>query len=138
MSGFNGLKAYIDLRKKDWWEKGYINLNPKVGFKANIYDYPYLKKVQESFSEPGFWEYYREMKAIDRHCSTVEKVTEFFKRRSASDRQSVNYPIQHTGALCYMVSMINFFEYLRKKDLLFKVLITVTPYDKYFVVVKLC
>ena len=71
MSGFNGLKAYIDLRKKDWWEKGYINLNPKVGFKANIYDYPYLKKVQESFSEPGFWEYYREMKAIDRHCSTV-------------------------------------------------------------------
>ena len=29
-----------------------------------------------------------------------------------------------------MVSMINFFEYLRKKDLLFKVLITVTPYDE--------
>ena len=130
MKGFNGLKAYIDLRKKDWWEKGYINLNPKVGFKANIYDYPYLKKVQESFSEPGFWEYYREMKAIDRHCSTVEKVTEFFRRRSDSDRQSVNYPIQHTGALCYMVSMINFFEYLRKKDLLFKVLITITPYDE--------
>lgn len=29
-----------------------------------------------------------------------------------------------------MVSMVNFFEYLRNNNLLFKVLITVTPYDE--------
>lgn len=130
MKGFNGLKRYIEFRKKDWFSKGYIDLNPKVGYKAYIYDWDYLKKLQMKFKEPGFWDYYREMKADSPMCDTVHMVKEFFKRRSDSDRQSVNYPIQHTGALCYKVSMVNFFEYLRHNDLLFKVLITVTPYDE--------
>lgn len=130
MSGFNGLKRYQDKQKKEWWSKGYINLNPVVGYRAHIFDYQYLKKQQESFKEPGFWDYYRKMKDIDPKCDTVRKVREFFKRKADSDRQAVNYPIQHTGALCYKVSMINFFEYLRRKDLLFKVLIPVTPYDE--------
>lgn len=130
MEGFNGLKRYIEWRKKDWWEKGYVNLNPLTGFKYHIYDYEYLKSVQQSFKEPGFWDHYREMKAADPNSYTVQKVREYFKKRSDYDRQSVNYPIQHTGALCYMVSMVNFFEYLRKHNLLFKVLITVTPYDE--------
>lgn len=130
MNGFDGLKRYQEMRKKDWWQKGYIDLNPLVGYKAFIYDYRYLKKLQGSFKRPGFWDYYREMKAEDPTCNTVLKVKEFFRRKSDSDRQSVNYPIQHTGALCYKVSMVNFFDYLRKNDLLFKVLITVTPYDE--------
>lgn len=130
MRGFNGLKRYIEFRKKDWFNKGYIDLNPKVGYKAYIYDWSYLKKLQAKFREPGFWDYYREMKVDAPKCDTVMMVKEFFKRRADSDRQSVNYPIQHTGALCYKVSMVNFFEYLRHNDLLFKVLITVTPYDE--------
>lgn len=130
MSGFDGLKRYQEFRKKDWWNKGYIDLNPIVGYKAYIYDYDVLKAAQTSFKEPGFWDYYREMKIEAPTCSTVQKVRNFFKRKSDSDRQSVNYPIQHTGALCYKVSMVNFFEYLRRNDLLFKVLITVTPYDE--------
>ena len=32
--------------------------------------------------------------------------------------------------MCLRVSLINFFEYLRKNNLLFKVLIIVTPYDE--------
>lgn len=130
MNGFNGLKRYIEFRKKDWYNKGYINLNPKVGYKAYIYDWDYLKKLQMKFREPGFWDYYREMKEEAPMCDTVRMVKEFFKRKADTDRQSVNYPIQHTGALCYKVSMVNFFEYLRRHDLLFKVLITVTPYDE--------
>ena len=130
MNGFDGLKRYQEFRKKDWWNKGYILLNPLTGYKAFVYDYSYLKKVQESFKEPGFWDYYREMKVDCPSCDTVIKVKEFFKRKADSDRQSVNYPIQHTGAACYKVSMINFFEWLKRNDLLFKVLITVTPYDK--------
>lgn len=130
MKGFNGLKRYIEFRKKDWFSKGYIDLNPKVGYRAYIYDWNYLRKLQVKFKEPRFWDYYREMKIDAPKCDTVQMVKEFFKRKSDSDRQSVNYPIQHTGALCYKVSMINFFEYLRRNDLLFKVLITVTPYDE--------
>lgn len=130
MKGFSGLKRYQELRRKDWWKKGYIDLNPRVGYKAFIYDYDYLKSLQESFKEPGFWEHYREMKAIDPSSYTVQKVKTFFKRKSDSEKQSINYPIQHTGALCCKVSMINFFEYLRANNLLFKVLITVAPYDE--------
>lgn len=130
MNGFDGLKRYQEMRRKDWWQKGYIDLNPLVGYKAFIYDYPYLKQLQESFKQPGFWDYYRGMKAKDPTCDTVQKVKNFFKRKSDSDRQSVNYPIQHTGALCSKVSMVNFFEWLRSRDLLFKVLITIAPYDE--------
>ena len=32
--------------------------------------------------------------------------------------------------MCLRVSLVNFFEWLRKNDLLFKVLICVTPYDE--------
>ena len=32
--------------------------------------------------------------------------------------------------MCLRVSMINFFEWLRQEDLLFKVLICVAPYDE--------
>lgn len=32
--------------------------------------------------------------------------------------------------MCLRVSLVNFFEWLRKKDLLFKVLICVIPYDE--------
>lgn len=130
MSGFDGLKRYQEFRKKDWFEKGYIELNKVIGYRAYIYDYYYLKGLQASFKEPGFWDKYRELKETDPNNPIVLQVKEFFKRKADSDRQSVNYPVQHSGALCYKTSMINFFEYLRRNDLLFKVLITVTPYDE--------
>ena len=42
MNGFEGLKKYQEFRRKDWWEKGYILLNPLTGYRAFIYDYTYL------------------------------------------------------------------------------------------------
>ena len=130
MKGFAGLKRYQDFRRRDWWDKGYILLSPLTGHKAYIYDYEDLKKIQERFKEPGFWEYYREMKQTAPECETVQMVKRFFKRKSASEKQSINYPIQATGSMCLRVSMINFFEWLRQEDLLFKVLICVAPYDE--------
>lgn len=129
MNGFIGLKKYQEFRKKDWFSKGFILLNSITGHKAYIYDYEELMRIKSNFNKE-FWDYYREMKAIDPMCNTVQEVRKFFKRRADSDRQSVNYPIQATGSMCLRVSMINFFEYLRANDLLFKVLITVTPYDE--------
>lgn len=130
MSGFKGIRRYQDFCRKDVMEKGYILLNPLTGHKAYIYDFEELKSIKESFKRPGFWEYYRQMKIEAPSCDTVQMVRKFFKRKSASEKQSINYRIQGTGSMCLRVSLINFFEYLRKNNLLFKVLINVIPYDE--------
>lgn len=129
MAGFKGLKRYQDFRRKDWFNKGYILLNPLTGHKAYIYDYKELLEDKKWMATLD-WDYYREMKIACPECETVQRVRHFFKRKSASEKQSINYPIQATGSMCLRVSMINFFEYLRNNNLLFKVLICVTPYDE--------
>lgn len=129
MKGFSGLKKYQDFRRKDWFNKGYILLNARTGHKAYIYDYDKLLEDKKWMSTLD-WAYYREMKKTCPDCDTVQRVRHFFKRKSASEKQSINYPIQATGSMCLRVSLVNFFEWLRKNDLLFKVLICVTPYDE--------
>lgn len=130
MSGFKGLKRYQDFRRKDWLDKGYILLNPLTGHKAYIFDWKDLKETQKSFSEEGFWDKYRQLKQFNPDSYLVQEVRNFFRRKSASEKQSINYPIQATGSMCLRVSMINFFEWLRAQNLLFKVKICVTPYDE--------
>ena len=111
MQGFKGLAEYQKFRKQDWENKGYILLNAKTGHKAYIYDYQRLINYFMSFKDPGFWDLYRELKNSNPNSYTVQKVKTFFKRKSASAKQSVNYPIQGTGAQIYRVAMINFFKY---------------------------
>lgn len=130
MSGLTGVQKYQDFRRKEVMKLGYILLNPLTGHKAYIYDFEELSRTKEKFKESGFWDYYREMKSEAPDCDTVQEVRHFFKRKSASEKQSINYPIQATGSMCLRVSLINFFEYLRMNNLLFKVLIIVTPYDE--------
>lgn len=129
MKGFKGLKKYQDFRRKDWFNKGYILLNALTGHKAFIYDYKQLLEDKQWMSTLD-WEYYREMKRDYPDCDTVKRVKHFFKRKSACEKQSINYPIQGTGSMCLRVSLVNFFEWLRANNLLFKVLICVTPYDE--------
>ena len=129
MSGFKGLKKYQDFRRKDWFNKGYILLNALTGHKAFIYDYDKLLEDKKWMYNLD-WNYYREMKSSHPECETVQRVKHFFRRKSASEKQSINYPIQATGSMCLRVAMVYFFEYLRKHDLLFKVYICVTPYDE--------
>lgn len=130
MNGLIGVQKYQSFCRKDVMEKGYILLNPLTGHKAHIYDFEELQRIKAKFKEPGFWDYYREMKRDAPSCDTVQMVKKFFKRKSASEKQSINYRIQGTGSMCLRVSMVNFFEYLRQNDLLFKVLICVMPYDE--------
>lgn len=129
MSGFQGIKKYQDFRRKDVMQKGYIILNPLTGHKAYIYDFKRLNEIKKEFNS-DFWDAYRQDKANNLDTQRVADVRYYFKRKSASEKQSINYPIQASGSMCLRVSMINFFEYLKKNNLLFKVLITVTPYDK--------
>ena len=93
MSGFKGLKKYQDFRRKDWFDKGYILLNPLTGHKAYIYDYEKLQEDKKWMSTLD-WNYYREMKNSCPECDTVQRVRHFFKRKSASEKQSINYPIK--------------------------------------------
>lgn len=130
MSGFSGLKRYQDWRRNDWKEKGYILLSPLYGFRANIYDYKYLAEFSQKFDDPEYKLYYHEMKQSDPNCDTVQERKDYYKRIAESDRQSINYVIQHAGALCTITAAIIFFNTLRAKDWLFKVLITVMPYDE--------
>lgn len=130
MSGFSGLKKYQDWRRRDWKHRGYIDLNPILGFRANIYDYKYLVDLESKFDDPEYKAYYHEMKSSNPNCDTVLERRNFYKRVSESDRQSINYPIQHAGALCTITAAIIFFNTLRANDWLFKVLITVMPYDE--------
>lgn len=130
MSGFQGLKKYQDFRRKDWFDKGYILLNPLTGHKAFIYDYEELLSEKRRMSEDGFWDYYREMKKNHPDCDTVQMVRHFFKRKSASEKQSINYPVQATGSMCLRYALIFFWKYLIKNNLQGKVKICVCPYDE--------
>lgn len=131
MSGFSGLKKYQDFRRKDWFAKGYILLNPLTGHKAFIYDYDKLLEEKQRMSGPNWdWDYYRKMKREYPNCDTVQMVKHFFKRKADSERQSINYPIQATGSMCLRVALINFFNYICSNNLFGKVKITITPYDE--------
>ncbi len=129
MSGFKGLKKYQDFRRKDWFDKGYILLSPITGHKAYIYDYQELLKDKE-WMKTLDWNYYREMKKSNPECTTVQRVKHFFKRKSASEKQSINYPIQAAGSMCLRFALIYFFYYLRDNNLLNKIKICITPYDE--------
>lgn len=129
MSGFKGLKAYQDFRRKDWFDKGYILLNPLSGHKAYIYDYEELKEDKE-WMKTLDWEYYREMKKSYPECDTVQRVKRFFKRKSTSEKQSINYPIQATGSMCLRVSLVYFWEYIIRNNLFNRVKLCITPYDE--------
>ena len=131
MSGFSGLKKYQEFRRKDWFQKGYILLNPLTGHKAFIYDYEKLKEEKARMSSDTWdWEYYRQMKKDYPDCDTVQLVKHFFKRKADSERQSINYPIQATGSMCLRVALINFFNYICDNNFFNIVKITITPYDE--------
>lgn len=130
MSGFAGLKRYQDFRRKDVMRKGYILLSPITGHKAYIYDYDELKFQMEKQEEDGFWDYYREMKRDAPECDTVQGVRRLARRKAESEKQSINYPIQAAGALCFKLASIKLFNWLLKNDLLFKVKYCIPVHDE--------
>lgn len=131
MSGLTGVQKYQSFCRKDWFNKGYILLNPVTGHKAFIYDWEDLVSIRKAMNEPGYWDEYRRKKEMgDFDDPQVQEVKHFFKRKSASEKQSINYRIQATGSMCLRFSLIYFFEYLRENKLLNKVKICVPPYDE--------
>lgn len=130
MSGFAGLKRYQDFRRVDVMRKGYILLSPITGHKAYIYDYDELKMQMEKQDDPDFWAYYREMKQENPECDTVQGVRRLARRKAEFEKQSINYPIQAAGALCFKLASIKLFNWLLKNGLLFKVKYCIPVHDE--------
>ena len=112
MSKFSGIKQYQDYCRKVVMEKGYILMNPITGHRAHIYDWDELSSIQDKFKDPEFWNYYRQMKKEDPSCDTVQQVKYYFQRKSASERQSINYRIQNRGACAFKLASIKFFNWI--------------------------
>ena len=129
MNGLKGVQKYQQFCRKDVMDKGYILLNPLTKHKAYIYDYDKLIDIKNEFSTK-FWDKYRELKASNPSHPIVEEVRYFFKRKSASEKQSINYRIQATGAFCLRVSLINFFNWIIENNLFNIVKISIIPYDE--------
>ena len=129
MNGLKGVQKYQQFCRKDVMDKGYILLNPLTKHKAYIYDYDKLIDIKNEFSTK-FWDKYRELKASNPSHPIVEEVKYFFKRKSASEKQSINYRIQATGAFCLRVSLINFFNWIIENNLFNIVKISIIPYDE--------
>ena len=122
MSGFKGLKAYQDFRRKDWFAKGYILLSEVTGHKAYIFDYELLRKLNNLFT-PEFYSAASKYKGlqdklgkdtqrtiaeelVDLSFNDVENrwgtanayrqpISFFWRRKADSEKQSINYPMEY-------------------------------------------
>lgn len=130
MKGFPGVKSYQDKQRKFVMDNGYILLNPKTRHKAFIYDYDELMQIKSQFNG-DFWATYKEYKKSNPDSTIVEEVRHFFRRKSASEKQAINYPCQATGALCFKLASIYIYQYLLDHDLLFKVKLCIPAHDEW-------
>ncbi len=130
MKGFSGLAAYQAYCREIVMQKGYILMSPISKYRAHIYDFDFLKEMQLKLDDREFWQYYNSMKESNPNCDTVKSVREYKKKKGEWERNSINYRIQHAGAMCYKFSMIYFFKWIVENNLFNKVMITITPYDE--------
>lgn len=112
MEAFPGIKRYQDYCRRDVMAKGYILMNPVVKHRAHIFDYPVLKKTMDKMNDRSFMDYYWDMKKNNPYCDTVQEIKKFNVRKSASERQAINYRIQNRGACCFKLASIKFFNWI--------------------------
>lgn len=127
--GFKGVAAYQAHQRKVVMQLGYINTCPEVGYRAYIYDYDTLKETQDKFCKE-FWDKYRVLKVNDPANPIVEEVRHYFQRKSTSERQSINYPIQSRGSAIFKICAVNLFNWVVKEGLFGKVKFCIPAHDK--------
>lgn len=128
--GFPGVAAYQSYQRKIVMQLGYINTCPEVGFRAYIYDFDELDKVQKQFNQE-FWAKYRRLKAENPLDPLVEEVRHYFKRKSASERQSINYPIQSRGSAIFKIAAVNLFKWVVNNGLFGIVKFCIPAHDEF-------
>lgn len=128
--GFKGVAAYQAYQRKIVMQLGYINTCPEVGYRTYIYDYDKLKATQDKFGK-DFWDTYRRLKVTDPTNPIVEEVRHYFKRKSTSERQSINYPIQSRGSAIFKICAVNLFNWVVKNGLFGKVKFCIPAHDEF-------
>ena len=91
MEGFPGIKRYQDYCRMAVMRDGYILLNPLTGHIAHIYDAKELQETRSKMQEPGFWEYYQNVRKRNPQDEIVQEVRHYMQRKAASEKQSINY-----------------------------------------------
>lgn len=91
MEGFPGIKRYQDYCRAAVMRDGYILLNPLTGHRAHIYDAEELKETHNKIQEPGFREYYQNVRKRNPQDEIVQEVRHYMQRKAASEKQSINY-----------------------------------------------
>lgn len=131
MEAFPGIKRYQDYCRRDVMAKGYILMNPVVKHRAHIFDYLVLKKTMDKMNDRSFMDYYWDMKKNSPYCDTVQEVKKFNVRKSASERQAINYRIQNRGACCFKLASIKFFNWVVNSNLQNVVLMCAPVHDNH-------
>lgn len=129
--GFPGVKTYQDNARRDVMQKGYIDECPEVGYRTYIYDFKEMKDAAEKFKEPGFWDTYRKLKTENPQHPTVQLVRWYFKRKSATERQGVNYRIQSRGSAIFKIAAVNFFKWIVDNNLFGVVKMCIPVHDEF-------
>lgn len=131
MEGFPGIKRYQDYCRAAVMRDGYILLNPLTGHRAHIYDAEELKETHNKMQEPGFWEYYQNVRKRNPQDEIVQEVRHYMQRKAASEKQSINYRIQNRGAMCFKLSSIKLFNWIVDHKLIDKVKMCVPVHDEF-------
>lgn len=130
MRGFPGIASYQKKQRKFVMDNGYIILNDKTRHKAFIYDFDELLLIREKFNGE-FWETYKEFKKSRPDSAIVEEVRHYFRRKSACEKQAINYKCQGTGAVMFKLASIFLYQYLVEHNLLFKVKLCIPAHDEW-------
>ena len=128
--GFPGVAAYQSYQRKVVMQLGYINTCPEVGFRAYIYDFEELDRIQKQFNQE-FWTKYRKLKIENPSDPIVNDVKYYFKRKSASERQSINYPIQGRGSAIFKIAAVNLFNWVVNNGLFGIVKFCIPAHDEF-------
>ena len=131
MEGFPGIKRYQDYCRMAVMRDGYILLNPLTGHRAHIYDAKELQETRSKMQEPGFWEYYQNVRKRNPQDEIVQEVRHYMQRKAASEKQSINYRIQNRGAMCFKLSSIKLFNWIVDHKLIDKVKMCVPAHDEF-------
>lgn len=123
MRGFPGVAKYQKHQRNIVMKLGYINTCPEIGYRVYIYDFDTLSSIQSKFNYK-FWKDYKVLKTINPTSTIVQEVRHYFQRKSASERQSINYPIQSRASAIYKIASVNLFKWVVERG--------------YFGVVKFC
>lgn len=134
--GFKGLIEWQNVQKRLVMNQGYILINPITGLKANIYDFDELLEVK---NDSKLWAVYnavprdskgRKAPRTLEEVGVVSEISHYIERKSASEKQSINYPIQGTGAACIKIAYVNFYNICKEKGWLGKVLFAIQVHDE--------